>query len=152
MISLVGSNKPVRNNHLTKTFSENRKRGNIYQLSLQDSNIDNEIAGGNFKPISIKNIDKKLDKILANWIQWCIKISVSWLNEVYIKNAMLTFLIEPLISTKNKGKKFIIVYISYRIWQADSKIYMEMPRVFDIYGIILDKEQSWKIILVSVSL
>lgn len=51
-----------------------------------------------------------------------------------------------------KGKNFTIVYISYRIWQADSKIYMEMPRVFDIYGIILDKEQSWKIILVPDSL
>ena len=66
MISLVSSNKPVINNHFTTTFSENRKRGNIYQLSLQDSNIDNEIAGENFKKISIKNIDKKLDKILEN--------------------------------------------------------------------------------------
>ena len=56
------------------------------------------------------------------------------------------------IYNKKKEKNFIIVYISYRIWQADSKIYMEMPRVFDIYGIILDKEQSWKIILVSDSL
>lgn len=63
MISLVSSNKPVRNNnHLTKTFSESRKRGNTYQLILQDSNINNEIAGENFKPISNKNIDKILTK------------------------------------------------------------------------------------------
>lgn len=67
----------------------------------------------------------------------------SWVN---ILNSTIN------IYNKKKEKNFIIVYISYRIWQADSKIYMEMPRVFDIYGIILDKEQSWKIILVSDSL
>ena len=67
----------------------------------------------------------------------------SWVN---ILNSTIN------IYNKKKEKNFIIVYISYRIWQADSKIYMEMPRVFDIYGIILDKEQSWKIILVSNSL